>query len=679
MSATKVTSKTVLKGVKKRVTSEATWADDQKAAAAGPGGALKPEKYILNKSLPRCRSKRQVSRSVLVLTLPSLRDATPATRAKLLLKKLRLCSYVFDFGDTPTIASPDGIADAKEKEVKRATLLELVNYLTVFKPSFTEEELKEIFEMLACNLFRPLPPSSYETNAQYNPEEDEPRSESTWPHLQVVYEFLLRLATSTETDAKLLDKYFSRRFVLNLLELFDSEDPRERDYLKTILHRIYGNFMSLRPFIRKAINNVFFKFIYETDRHNGIAELLEILGSIINGFALPLKEQHKQFLKRVLLPLHKVSYLSVFHPQLSYCVTQFLEKDQALAPKVVSCVLKFWPQTTSKKELMYLNEVEEILDRVQAVHLGNALVPLFKQVAKAINSPHFQVSERAIYILNNDVIVRFVSSQKEILVPILSKALYSNTHLHNPNLGIRDAPLPSTIGVGGSPSHDKSAAAAATGGEGGALARGPRGALSSLGLGVVGGPAVHLSNMKLGAGIQWREMGHWNPTIVELTHDMIKLLNDMDTPLVNKIQKSLTGDVRDRVAFNTRKKERWAQLMSVWNEEEAKMQRVAAAAAAAAAAALPSNGASTPHSNGDGEVKESKEWSSGSSTPVSGGTSTTSVAAATPGSVSTASLTNDDTNRPPPVPVAAAGVNGTSTSGAPATVPGEPDHTSRPL
>lgn len=40
--------------------------------------------------------------------------------------------------------------------------------------------------------------------------------------------------------------------------LFDSEDPRERDYLKTILHRIYGKFMSHRPFIRRSINNVFF-------------------------------------------------------------------------------------------------------------------------------------------------------------------------------------------------------------------------------------------------------------------------------------------------------------------------------------------------------------------------------------------------------------------------------------
>ena len=36
------------------------------------------------------------------------------------------------------------------------------------------------------------------------------------------------------------------RFVLKLLDLFDSEDPRERDYLKTILHRIYGKIMALR-------------------------------------------------------------------------------------------------------------------------------------------------------------------------------------------------------------------------------------------------------------------------------------------------------------------------------------------------------------------------------------------------------------------------------------------------
>lgn len=78
-----------------------------------------------------------------------------------------------------------------------------------------------------------------------------------------------------------------------------------------------------------------YSFIYETEHHNGIAELLEILGSIINGFALPLKEEHKQFLLKVLLPLHKAKSLSVYHPQLTYCVVQFLEKDPSLSEPVI--------------------------------------------------------------------------------------------------------------------------------------------------------------------------------------------------------------------------------------------------------------------------------------------------------------------------------------------------------
>ena len=62
-----------------------------------------------------------------------------------------------------------------------------------------------------------------------------------------------------------------------------------------------------------------------------------LLCSIINGFALPLKDEHRTFLLKVLLPLHKVKSLSVYHPQLAYCVVQFLEKDPTLT-EPVSCL-----------------------------------------------------------------------------------------------------------------------------------------------------------------------------------------------------------------------------------------------------------------------------------------------------------------------------------------------------
>lgn len=218
--------------------------------------------------------------------------------------------------------------------------------------------------------------------------------------------------------------------MLNLLELFDSEDPRERDFLKTILHRIYGKFLNLRAFIRRSINNVFFQFIYETERHNGIAELLEILGSIINGFALPLKEEHKIFLSRVLIPLHKVKSLSLYHPQLAYCVVQFLEKDPALAQEVMLGLLRFWPKVNSPKEVMFLNEVEEVLDVTDPMEFQKIQVQLFQQLARCINSQHFQVAERALSYWNNEYVVNLMSDNLAIILPIVFPALYQNSKSH---------------------------------------------------------------------------------------------------------------------------------------------------------------------------------------------------------------------------------------------------------
>lgn len=79
--------------------------------------------------------------------------------------------------------------------------------------------------------------------------------------------------------------------------------------------------MSHRSLIRKAISHVFYRFVYETEKHNGVGELLEILGSIINGFALPLKAEHVVFLEKALIPLHHPRNMASYVSQLGYwCV-----------------------------------------------------------------------------------------------------------------------------------------------------------------------------------------------------------------------------------------------------------------------------------------------------------------------------------------------------------------------
>lgn len=115
------------------------------------------------------------------------------------------------------------------------------------------------FSQFSVNLFRTLPPSSNPNGAEFDPEEDEPTLEASWPHLQMVYDLCLRFLESPDFQANIAKRYIDHQFILQLLDLFDSEDPRERDFLKTVLHRIYGKFLGLRAFIRKQINNVFYR------------------------------------------------------------------------------------------------------------------------------------------------------------------------------------------------------------------------------------------------------------------------------------------------------------------------------------------------------------------------------------------------------------------------------------
>lgn len=54
-------------------------------------------------------------------------------------------------------------------------------------------------------------------------------------------------------------------------------------------------------------------------------------------------------------------------------------------------LLKFWPKTCSQKEVMFLGEIEEILDVIDPPQFVKIQEPLFRQVAKCVSSPHFQV------------------------------------------------------------------------------------------------------------------------------------------------------------------------------------------------------------------------------------------------------------------------------------------------
>lgn len=374
-----------------------------------------PKRHSLSRFEPSTNERHQE-----IVKLPNFDEVLPEEQIALFIQKIDQCNIMFDFSD-PTF-------DLRGKEIKRITLQELIQFISNNRFNYTEEMYAHVVEMFRRNLFRPIPPPVNPVGDLFDPDEDEPVSELAWPHMQAIYEFFLRFIELPDFQHQLAKQYIDHEFILRILELFDSEDPRERDCLKTTLHRIYGKFLSLRSFIRKLINNVFLQFVYETERFNGIGELLEILGLIINGFALPLKEEHKIFLVRVLMPLHKVKLLLLYHPQLAYCIVQFLEKDPALTEDVIMGLLRYWPKINSPKEVMFLNEIEDIFEVMEPNEFLKIQIPLFAQFSKCISLPHFQVSEKVLCYWLNEYFLTLITENAEVVLPIIFALLYELTN-----------------------------------------------------------------------------------------------------------------------------------------------------------------------------------------------------------------------------------------------------------
>ena len=110
--------------------------------------------------------------------LPTFREVPASEKQQLFVRKLHLCSYTFNFADQAR--------NVREKEIKRQTLLELVDYVNTGSGKFTEAVAEDIVFMLSNNLFRALPAVKAHDVDNLDPDEEEPAMEPGWPHLQVL-------------------------------------------------------------------------------------------------------------------------------------------------------------------------------------------------------------------------------------------------------------------------------------------------------------------------------------------------------------------------------------------------------------------------------------------------------------------------------------------------------------
>lgn len=164
--------------------------------------------------------------------------------------------------------------------------------------------------------------------------------------------------------------------------------------------------------------------------HHGLPELLEIFGSLIDGYSVPLKPEYINVFRQILLPLHKSKALSLFHSQLSYCLFQYIGKDSMLSQHLLTYLLKCWPVQSAKKQVLFLNEVDEAIVQVDTSIFDEISTLLVRRLCKCIASDHFQVSERALLLLNNEVLFSNISKNKQKFYPILFEVVCQNSKDH---------------------------------------------------------------------------------------------------------------------------------------------------------------------------------------------------------------------------------------------------------
>jgi len=148
-------------------------------------------------------------------------------------------------------------------------------------------------------------------------------------------------------------------------------------------------------------------------------------------------------------------------------------------------MIKYWPTTNSAKEVLFLNEIEDVLELSHGDDFKTVMVPLARQLAKSLGSSHFQIAERALFLWHNEYVSGLFADNRSTILPILF-------------------------------------------------------------------PSLHANSQK-----------HWNPTVLNLTQNVVKIFTDLDQPLVQECEQRLNNDKSKR-ADHQQHNQQWDHLLSTY-------------------------------------------------------------------------------------------------------------------
>jgi len=97
---------------------------------------------------------------------------------------------------------------------------------------------------------------------------------------------------------------------------------------------------------------------------------------------------------------------------------------------VFKSLIRYWPLANTRKQLLFLTEIEDLLQVVEPEQFVCIQELLFKKLCEAIVSPAFQIVEKVFQLWHHEYILNLIAANIEVVLPIVFPSLYSTAKNH---------------------------------------------------------------------------------------------------------------------------------------------------------------------------------------------------------------------------------------------------------
>ena len=264
--------------------------------------------------------------------------------------------------------------------------------------------------MIELNIFNP--------NNKKNKEE---KRNQYWMDINLIYELFIKLIENEKCDIQILKQYIKNDFIIKFIQLFSSKIEEEKNILKLILHKLYSKIICRRKFIRNIIGNYLILSNIKLNEYNGVKELLDVMSSIVSGFAIPLRNEHIIFFKNIITPLYKSESCNLYFNNLVNCSILFLEKDRTLSIPLLERILDYFNFQDYNMKISFLDEIKEIFNYCDIDKMKPIIQKLFNTILKCFSEYNNELIHTALFFFSNQkfifIIKKYINISFNIIVP----------------------------------------------------------------------------------------------------------------------------------------------------------------------------------------------------------------------------------------------------------------------